>query len=63
MSDIDIGEYGIPATTAMLDAVGIDPEYQRKGVGKQLIEEFISHLQKAGVEKLNTPGATLFLPQ
>jgi ribosomal protein S18 acetylase RimI-like enzyme len=54
MSELFVGEYGIPETAATLDTIGIHPDYQRKGVGKQLMEEFISHLRKAGVEKLNT---------
>jgi ribosomal protein S18 acetylase RimI-like enzyme len=54
MSELFVGEYGIPETAATLDTIGIHPDYQRKGVGKQLMEEFTSHLRKAGVEKLNT---------
>jgi ribosomal protein S18 acetylase RimI-like enzyme len=54
MSELFVGEYGIPETTATLNTIGIHPDYHRKGIGKQLMEEFIGHLRKAGVEKLNT---------
>jgi ribosomal protein S18 acetylase RimI-like enzyme len=54
MGELFVGEYGIPATTATLDTVGIHPDYQRKGVAKQLLDEFVAHLRKAGVEKINT---------
>ena len=54
MCELYVGEYGIPATTATLDTIGIHPNYQGKGVGKQLMDEFIGHLRKAGVEKINT---------
>ena len=54
MSELFVGEYGIPDTAATLDTIGIHPDYQRKGVGKQLMEEFVNHLRKAGVDKLNT---------
>ncbi len=54
MSELFVGEYGIPATTATLDTIGIHPDYQKKGVGEQLMAEFIGHLRKAGVKKLNT---------
>ena len=54
MCELFAGEYGIPTTTATLDTIGIHPDYQRRGVGKQLLEEFIVHLRKAGVEKVNT---------
>ena len=49
-----IGEYGIPASEATLDTIGIHPDFQRKGVGKELITELFDHLKKAGVEKINT---------
>ncbi len=54
MGELFVGEYGIPETAATLDTLGIDPEWQRKGTGKKLMEEFVSHLRKAGVEKINT---------
>ncbi len=54
MGELFVGEYGIPETSATLDTLGIDPDWQRKGTGKKLMEEFVSHLRKAGVEKINT---------
>ena len=54
MGELFLGEYGIPDTTATLDTVGIHPDCQRKGVGKQLMDQFVRHLRKAGVEKINT---------
>ncbi len=54
MSELYTGEYGIPATTATLDTIGVDPAYQGKGVGGQLMDAFVTHLRKAGVEKLTT---------
>ena len=54
MSELFVGEYGIPDTTAQLDTIGVDPDYQGKGVSRQLMEAFISHLRKAGVEKVTT---------
>ncbi len=54
MGELFVGEYGIPETAATLDTLGIDPDWQRKGTGKKLMEEFVSHLRKAGVEKINT---------
>lgn len=54
MCELFVGEYGIPATTATLDTIGINPDYQGKGIAKQLMDEFIGHLRKAGVQKINT---------
>ena len=53
MCELFVGEYGIPATTATLDTIGIHPDCQGKSVGKQLMEEFIEHLRKARVKKIN----------
>jgi len=54
MCEIYVGEYGIPATTATLDTIGIHPEYQGQGIARQLMDEFIGHLRKAGIKKINT---------
>ena len=37
MSELFVGEYDIPATTATLDTIGVHPDYQKKGVGEQLM--------------------------
>jgi len=39
---------------AALDTIGVNPTYQSKGIGKQLIDEFIDHLRTLGVQKINT---------
>jgi ribosomal protein S18 acetylase RimI-like enzyme len=49
-----MGEYGIDQEEATLDTIGVDPHFQRKGVGKQLINEFMDHLKRLGVQKINT---------
>jgi predicted N-acetyltransferase YhbS len=53
MGELLIGEYGI-SHEATLDTVGGDPDYQHKGIGQQLIREFIDHLKNLGVQKVNT---------
>jgi ribosomal protein S18 acetylase RimI-like enzyme len=53
MCELFIGEYGIPVTTATLDTIGIDPDFQGQGVARQLMEKLIEHLRKAGVQKIN----------
>lgn len=54
MGEIYMGEYGIFQQEATLDTIGVDPAYQHQGIGKQLINEFMDHLKKVGVQKINT---------
>ena len=54
MGEIYMGEYGIFQEEASLDTIGVDPDHQYKGIGEQLINEFIDHLKKVGVQKINT---------
>ena len=54
MGEIYMGEYGIFQEEATLDTIGVDPDYQHKGIGKQLINEFMDHLRKIGVQKIYT---------
>jgi predicted N-acetyltransferase YhbS len=54
MGELYIGEYGISEEKATLDTIGVDPDYQHKSVGKQLINEFMEHLRRLGVQKVNT---------
>jgi ribosomal protein S18 acetylase RimI-like enzyme len=54
MGEIYMGEYGIFQEEATLDTIGVDLDYQHKGIGEQLINEFMDHLRKVGVQKINT---------
>ena len=54
MGELYMGEYGIFQEEASLDTIGVDPDYQNKGVGEQLINEFMEHLRQIGVQKVNT---------
>jgi predicted N-acetyltransferase YhbS len=54
MGEIYIGEYGISKEKATLDTIGVNPTYQHKGIGKQLIDEFMDHLRTLGVQRINT---------
>jgi predicted N-acetyltransferase YhbS len=54
MGELYMGEFGIFQEVASLDSIGIDPSYQHKGIGKQLMNEFIDHLRQIGVNRINT---------
>ena len=54
MGELFMGEYGLFQEEATLDTIGVDPVYQQKGIGEQLINDFVDHLKKIGVKKINT---------
>ena len=54
MGELFMGEYGIFQEEATLDTIGVDPDYQRQGIGEQLINEFVDHLRDLGVQKIYT---------
>jgi ribosomal protein S18 acetylase RimI-like enzyme len=54
MGELFIGEYGISKEKATLDTIGVDPNYQHKGIGNLLMSEFMDHLRTLGVQKVNT---------
>jgi predicted N-acetyltransferase YhbS len=53
MGEVFIGEYGL-SETATLDTIGVDPSRRDKGIGRQLINEFMDHLKTLGIRKVNT---------
>ncbi len=53
MGELYMGEYGIQEE-ATLDTIGVDPDYQNKGIGKRLLDEFLDHLRDLNVRKLYT---------
>ena len=54
MGNVFIGEFGIPEATATVDTLGVDPEYQHQGIAQAMMEEFITTVKKAGVERITT---------
>ena len=54
MGELFLGEYGIFQEQATLDTIGVDPDCQHQGIGKQLINEFMDHLRELGVQKVHT---------
>ena len=54
MGELYIGEYGISQVGATIDTIGVDPDCRGKGIGEQLMDEFIDHLRDLGVKKINT---------
>ena len=54
MGELYVGEYGIFQEAATLDTIGVDPNYEHRGIGAQLIHEFVDHLRSLGVQKIHT---------
>jgi ribosomal protein S18 acetylase RimI-like enzyme len=54
MGDLYLGEFGIPETTATIDTVGVDPDFQGRGVATALMEQFVDNMKAAGVERIHT---------
>ena len=54
MGEMYRGEFGIPENVATVDTVGVHPDFQNAGIGRQLIEEFVTHTKKAGAERVRT---------
>jgi ribosomal protein S18 acetylase RimI-like enzyme len=43
-------EFGIPDTIGWIDTLGVDPEYQRQGIGRALFNALIESFQRSGQE-------------
>ncbi|MFH1861744.1 MAG: GNAT family N-acetyltransferase [bacterium] len=54
MGDVFMGEFGIPETTASIDTIGVDPQWQGSGVASLLFETFLTAARKSGVERIQT---------
>ncbi len=55
-------EFGVPDTVGWIDTIGVDPEYQRKGIAKALFTELVRSLKTTGrEEKPEAPGGGAIL--
>jgi ribosomal protein S18 acetylase RimI-like enzyme len=54
MARVDLGEYGRSETAAVMDTVGVDPDYRDHGVGRALLSQLLANLSTLRVEKLLT---------
>ncbi|MEM2107785.1 MAG: GNAT family N-acetyltransferase [Candidatus Bathyarchaeia archaeon] len=44
-------EFGVPDTVGWIDTLGVDPAYQRRGVGRALFNALIENFKRSGREK------------
>jgi ribosomal protein S18 acetylase RimI-like enzyme len=54
MARVDLGEFGRVETTAVIDTIGVDPDYQKRGVGRALVSQLLANLSTLRVEKVRT---------
>ena len=54
MARVDLGEFGRVETTAVIDTIGVDPDYRNRGVGRALISQLLANLGTLRVEKVRT---------
>ena len=47
-------EYGLSEDIGWIDTIGIDPDYQRKGIAGILFSRMSDNLKKMGVKTINT---------
>jgi ribosomal protein S18 acetylase RimI-like enzyme len=54
MGEMSGWEFGIPETVGWISTIGVDPDYQHKGVARKLSDEFIRNLKGVGVSVVYT---------
>ena len=54
MARVDYGEFGRTASAALIDTLGVEPAYAKKGVGKALMSQLMANLHSLMVEKVQT---------
>lgn len=54
MARVDFGEFGRIEPTAVLDTIGVDPDYRQQGIGKALLSQLLMNLATLRVEYIRT---------
>ena len=54
MARTDFGDYGRVEPVAVLDTIGVDPDYAHQGVGHALLTQLFANLKALGVERVET---------
>lgn len=54
MARVDFGEFGRVEPTAVLDTIGVDPDYRNLGVGRALLSQLLMNLTTLRVEHVRT---------
>jgi len=54
MGRVDYGEFGQTETVAVMDTIGVDPEFSGKQVGTALIAQLLANLESLRVDRVRT---------
>ena len=54
MARVDLGEFGRVEATAVIDTIGVDPDYRNRGVGRALVSQLLTNLGTLRVENVRT---------
>ena len=57
MARADLGDFGRAEPVAVLDTIGVDPDYARRGVGGALVSQLFANLGALRVERVETVAA------
>ncbi len=49
LGEVSGGEFKVPDTVGWISTIGVDPDYQHRGVARKLSQEFVTNLKTAGV--------------
>jgi ribosomal protein S18 acetylase RimI-like enzyme len=47
-------EYSVPENIGWIDTIGVDPDYQKRGIARMLMKEMTANLKKVGVDTIYT---------
>jgi ribosomal protein S18 acetylase RimI-like enzyme len=53
LGDVKSYEFGL-AESGWIETIGIDPAYQRRGIGARLIRAFVDHCRRIGINTVHT---------
>jgi len=54
MASADYGDFGRAEPAAIIDTVGVDPNFARRGVGRAMLSQFFFNLGALGIERVET---------
>lgn len=54
MARVDLGEFGRVEPVAVMDTIGVDPEYRDQGIGRALLSQLLINLTTLRVEHIRT---------